>query len=236
MNGRSAVTGTGAALQARMRGLVIDPSDPGYASARRVWNGAVDRHPAMIACCQDTADVVTAVGFGRAHDLPIAVRAGGHGVAGRAVCDGGLVIDLRALSQVRVDPRQQLALAGAGTLNGEFDAATQRHGLATTAGVVSHTGLAGLTLGGGIGWLARRYGATCDNLVGAQVVTADGKVVEAADDPDLLWALRGAGTNFGVVTRLDLTVHEVGPQVVAYLRFRPTGPTRFSEGMPRSRT
>ena len=215
MNGRSAVTGTGAALQARMRGLVIDPSDPGYASARRVWNGAVDRHPAMIACCKDTADVVTAVGFGRAHDLPIAVRAGGHGVAGRAVCDGGLVIDLRALSQVRVDPRQQLALAGAGTLNGEFDAATQRHGLATTAGVVSHTGLAGLTLGGGIGWLARRYGATCDNLVGAQVVTADGKVVEAADDPDLLWALRGAGTNFGVVTRLDLTVHEVGPQVVA---------------------
>jgi FAD/FMN-containing dehydrogenase len=155
MNGRSAVTGTGAALQARMRGLVIDPSDPGYASARRVWNGAVDRHPAMIACCQDTADVVTAVGFGRAHDLPIAVRAGGHGVAGRAVCDGGLVIDLRALSQVRVDPRQQLALAGAGTLNGEFDAATQRHGLATTAGSSATPGWPGSpSAAGSAGWRA----------------------------------------------------------------------------------
>jgi FAD/FMN-containing dehydrogenase len=207
--------GTGAALQARLRGRVIDASDPGYAAARRVWNGAVDRHPAMIACCQDTADVVTAVKFGRAHGLPIAVRAGGHGVAGRAVCDGGLVIDLRGISQVRVDPRRRLALAGAGALNGEFDAATQHYGLATTAGIVSHTGLAGLTLGGGIGWLARRCGATCDSLTGAQVVTADGQVVEAADDPELLWALRGAGANFGVVTRLDLTVHRIGPQVAA---------------------
>ena len=206
---------TGAALRARMRGRVIDASDPGYDQARRVWNGAVDRYPAMIACCQDTADVVTAVGFGRAHGLPIAVRAGAHGVAGRAVCDGGLVIDLRGLSQVRVDPRRRLARAGAGALNGEFDAATQRHGLATTAGIVSHTGLAGLTLGGGIGWLMRRCGATCDNLTGAQLVTAGGEVVEAADDPDLLWALRGAGANFGVVTRLDVAVHGVGPQVVA---------------------
>jgi FAD/FMN-containing dehydrogenase len=210
-----AAAGTGAALRARMRGRVIDASDPGYGQARRVWNGAVDRYPAMIACCQDTADVVTAVGFGRAHGLPIAVRAGGHGVAGRAVCDGGLVIDLRGLSQVRVDPRRRRARAGAGALNGEFDAATQRHGLATTAGIVSHTGLAGLTLGGGIGWLMRRCGATCDNLTGAQLVTADGEVVEAADDPDLLWALRGAGANFGVVTRLDLAVHGVGPQVTA---------------------
>jgi FAD/FMN-containing dehydrogenase len=161
-----AAAGTGAALRARMRGRVIDASDPGHGQARRVWNGAVDRYPAMIACCQDTADVVTAVGFGRAHGLPIAVRAGGHGVAGRAVCDGGLVIDLRGLSQVRIDPRRRLARAGAGALNGEFDAATQRHGLATTAGIVSHTGLAGLTLGGGIRWLMRRCGATCDNLTG----------------------------------------------------------------------
>jgi FAD/FMN-containing dehydrogenase len=212
---RGAMAGTGAALRARLRGRVIDASDPGYDQTRRVWNGAVDRHPAMIACCRDSADVVTAVSFARAHDLPVAVRAGGHGVAGRAVCDGGLVIDLREISQVRVDPRRRLAVAGAGVLNGEFDAATQRHGLATTAGVVSHTGLAGLTLGGGIGWLARRCGATCDNLSGAQLVTAGGEVVEAADDPDLLWALRGAGANFGVVTRLDLAVHRVGPQVVA---------------------
>ena len=213
MNRAGAMAGTAAALQARLRGRVIDASDPGYDQARRVWNGAIDRHPAMIARCRDTADVVTAVEFGRARGLPIAVRAGGHGVAGRAVCDGGLVIDLRAISQVRVDPRRRLALAGAGALNGEFDAATQRHGLATTAGIVSHTGLAGLTLGGGIGWLARRCGATCDSLTGAQVVTADGEVVEAAGDPDLLWALRGAGANFGVVTRLDLAVHRIGPQI-----------------------
>ena len=213
MNRAGAMAGTAAALQARLRGRVIDASDPGYDQARRVWNGAIDRHPAMIARCRDTADVVTAVEFGRAHGLPIALRAGGHGVAGRAVCDGGLVIDLRAISQVRVDPRRRLALAGAGALNGEFDVATQRHGLATTAGIVSHTGLAGLTLGGGIGWLARRCGATCDSLTGAQVVTADGEVVEAAGDPDLLWALRGAGANFGVVTRLDLAVHRIGPQI-----------------------
>jgi FAD/FMN-containing dehydrogenase len=213
--GGGATAQIGADLQARLRGRVVDPSDPGYDQARRVWNGAVDRHPALIACCADATDVVTAVEFGRAHDLPISVRAGGHGVAGRAVCDGGLVIDLRAISQVRVDPGRRLALAGAGALNGEFDAATQRHGLATTAGIVSHTGLAGLTLGGGIGWLARQCGATCDNLTGAQVVTAGGEVVEAADDPDLLWALRGAGANFGVVTRLDLAVHRVGPRVVA---------------------
>ena len=215
MTGGGTMTGTGAALQARLRGRVIDASDPGYDQARRVWNGAVDRHPALIACCADATDVVTALGFARGHGLPVAVRAGGHGVAGRAVCHGGLVIDLRAISQVRVDPRRRLALAGAGVLNGEFDAATQRHGLATTAGIVSHTGLAGLTLGGGIGWLARRCGATCDNLTGAQVVTAGGEVVEAAGDPDLLWALRGAGANFGVVTRLDLAVHRIGPQVVA---------------------
>src|SRR5262249_62193112 len=126
-----------------------------HARARRVWNGAVSRHPAMIACCRDTADVVTAVSFARAHDLPVAVRAGGHGVAGRAVCDGGLVIDLRELSQVGVDPRRRLAVAGAGVLNGEFDAATQRHGLATTAGLVSHTRLARLTPGGGVRWGAR---------------------------------------------------------------------------------
>ena len=215
MTGGGTATGTGAALRARLGGRVIDPSDPGYDQARRVWNGAIDRHPALIACCADATDVVTALDFARGHGLAVAVRAGGHGVAGRAVCDGGLVIDLRAISQVRVDPRRRLALAGAGALNGEFDAATQRHGLATTAGIVSHTGLAGLTLGGGIGWLARQCGATCDNLTGAQIVTAGGEVVEAADDPDLLWALRGAGANFGVVTRLDLAVHRIGPQVVA---------------------
>jgi len=195
------MTGTAAGLRAVLRGPVIDPSSEGYDAARRVWNGAVDRRPAMIACCQDTADVATAIRFARQHGLPVAVRSGGHGVAGRAVCDGGLVIDLRAIRQVRVDPARRLARAGAGALNGEFDAATQQHGLAVTAGIVSHTGLAGLTLGGGIGWLARRFGATCDNLTGAELVTADGEIIEAAGDPVLLWALRGAGANFGVVTR-----------------------------------
>jgi len=159
--------------------------------------------------------VAAAIRFARQHGLPVAVRSGGHGVAGRAVCDGGLVIDLRAIRQVQVDPARRLARTGAGVLNGEFDAATQRHGLAVTAGIVSHTGLAGLTLGGGIGWLARRFGATCDNLTGAELVTADGEIIEAAGDPDLLWALRGAGANFGVVTRLDLALHRAGPQVIA---------------------
>jgi FAD/FMN-containing dehydrogenase len=209
------MTGTAAGLQAVLRGPVIGPSSEDYDAARRVWNGAVDRCPAMIACCQDTADVAAAIRFARQHGLPVAVRSGGHGVAGRAVCDGGLVIDLRAIRQVQVDPARRLARAGAGVLNGEFDAATQQHGLAVTAGIVSHTGLAGLTLGGGIGWLARRFGATCDNLTGAELVTADGKIIEAASDPDLLWALRGAGANFGVVTRLDLALHRAGPQVIA---------------------
>jgi len=209
------VTGTAAGLRAVLRGPVIGPSSEGYDAARRVWNGAVDRRPAMIACCQDTADVAAAIRFARQHGLPVAVRSGGHGVAGRAVCDGGLVIDLRAIRQVQVDPVRRLARAGAGVLNGEFDAATQQHGLAVTAGIVSHTGLAGLTLGGGIGWLARRFGATCDNLTGAELVTADGEIIEAAGDPDLLWALRGAGANFGVVTRLDLALHRAGPQVIA---------------------
>ena len=209
------MTGTAAGLRAVLRGPVIGPSSEGYDAARRVWNGAVDRRPAMIACCQDTADVAAAIRFARQHGLPVAVRSGGHGVAGRAVCDGGLVIDLRAIRQVQVDPARRLARAGAGVLNGEFDAATQQHGLAVTAGIVSHTGLAGLTLGGGIGWLARRFGATCDNLTGAELVTADGEIIEAAGDPDLLWALRGAGANFGVVTRLDLALHRAGPQVIA---------------------
>jgi FAD/FMN-containing dehydrogenase len=211
------------ALRAAMRGRVIDASDPGYDAARKIWNGAVDRRPAIIACCWDTADVVAALRFARDRDLPVAVRSGGHGVAGRSVVDDGLVIDLRSLSRVAVSPGGRLARVGAGVLNGEFDTATAPFGLATTAGIVSHTGLAGLTLGGGIGWLARRCGASCDNLLGAQIVTADGSVVEAADDPALLWALRGAGPNFGVITRLDLALHAIGPQVTAGVLAFPAG-------------
>jgi FAD/FMN-containing dehydrogenase len=217
------VNGTARALRARIRGRVIDAADPGYDQARRIWNGAVDRYPALIACCADEHDVAGALAFAREHALPVSVRAGGHGVAGRSVIDDGLVIDLREINQVRVDPAGRLARAGAGALNSEFDAATAPFGLATTAGIVGHTGLAGLTLGGGIGWLTRRCAATCDNLAGARLVTAEGEVVEAAGDPELLWALRGAGANFGVVTRLDLRLHHIGPEVIAGMLVFPAG-------------
>ncbi|HET7018178.1 MAG TPA: FAD-binding oxidoreductase [Streptosporangiaceae bacterium] len=202
-------------LRRQLRGRVVEPHQPGYERARQIWNGAIDKRPAVIAYCLDTADVATALRFGREHDLPIAVRAGGHGVAGKCLPADGLVIDVRGLAELAIDPATQIARAGAGLLNGELDAAAGRLGLATTAGIVSHTGLAGLALGGGIGWLARRFGATCDNLTGAAVVTADGVVREAAADADLRWALTGAGANFGIVTRLDLAVHEIGQRVLA---------------------
>jgi FAD/FMN-containing dehydrogenase len=200
-------------LQDLLRGRVIDQDASDYDDARRVWNGAIDRHPALIAQCADVNDVGSAIRYAREHDLELAVRAGGHSVAGHSVCDGGIVIDLGALKSVVVGG--DIARAGAGLLNGEFDSATQAAGLATTAGIVSHTGLAGLTLGGGIGWLMRAHAATCDNLVGAQVVTAAGEILEVTEDHELMWALRGAGANFGVVTRLDLRVFPIGPEVLA---------------------
>ena len=200
-------------LHEEMRGRVVDPSDPDYDALRKMWNGAIDRRPALIARCVDVNDVVASIRYARGNGLEIAVRAGGHGVGGQAVCDSGLVIDVAELKDLRF--ADNVVRAGAGLLNGEFDAATQTRGLATTAGIVSHTGLAGLTLGGGIGWLMRAHGATCDNLVGAQLVTADGSIVEVTEQDELLWALRGAGANFGVVTRLDLRVHTIGPEVLA---------------------
>jgi FAD/FMN-containing dehydrogenase len=200
-------------LQDLVRGRVIEPTSPDYDDRRRVWNGAIDRRPALIARCIDTADVSACVRFARTHELDVAVRSGGHSVAGHSVCDGGLVIDLAELKNVAIN--EGIAAAGAGLLNGEFDAATQPHGLATTTGIVSHTGVAGLALGGGIGWLMRAHAATCDNLVGAQLVDATGQIMEVGAQHELMWALRGAGANFGVVTRLDLRVHEVGPDVLA---------------------
>jgi hypothetical protein len=200
-------------LQAKLRGRVVDPGAPDYDDVRRVWNAAIDRRPALIACCVDTDDVVTSVRYARANDLDVAVRGGGHSVAGQSVCDGGLVIDLGGLKNVAVS--DGIARAGAGLLNGELDAATQASGLATTTGIVSHTGLAGLALGGGIGWLMRAYAATCDNLVGAELVDADGRVVQIDGEHELMWAMRGAGANFGVVTRFDLRMHRVGPDVLA---------------------
>ncbi|WP_109509284.1 FAD-binding oxidoreductase [Nocardioides speluncae] len=199
------------------RGDVIGPQHPGYDGARAVWNGSVDRRPRVIARCRGTADVAAAVHFARDHDLEIAVRGGGHNVAGTAVCDDGIVIDLSAMRAVSVDPVERTALVHGGALWGDVDHETQAHGLATTGGIVSHTGVAGVTLGGGIGWLMRKHGLTIDNLVDAEVVTAEGEIIRASahDHPDLFWALRGGGGNFGVISRFRFALHPVGPTVMA---------------------
>jgi FAD/FMN-containing dehydrogenase len=205
------------ALDESFRGELLLPTSPGYDTARRVWNGAIDRHPACIARCTGVTDVVAAVRFAREHDLEIAVRGGGHSVAGTAVCDGGLVIDLSAMRAVQVDPAGRTAWVQGGALWGDVDHETQAHGLATTGGIIGHTGVGGLTLGGGIGFLMRRHGLTVDNLLAAEVVIADGSIVRASADehPDLFWALRGGGGNFGVVTSFLFTLHPIGPTVMA---------------------
>ncbi len=199
------------------RGQLIRPGHPDYDITRAVWNGAVDRRPRLIARCIGTADVVAAVRFARDHDLEIAIRGGGHNVAGTAVCDDGIVIDLSAMRGVRVDPAARRVWVQGGALWGDVDHETQAHGLATTGGIVSHTGVAGLTLGGGIGWLMRKIGLTIDNLLAVDVVTADGGRLRASEDehPDLFWALRGGGGNFGVVTSFEFRLHPVGPMVLA---------------------
>jgi FAD/FMN-containing dehydrogenase len=204
-------------LRAGVRGPVILPADPGYDAARAIWNGAIDRRPACIVRCTGVADVVAAVDFARERDLLVAVRSGGHGVGGHALCDGGVVIDLSPMKGIRVDPVARTARAEAGVLWGELDRETQLHGLATVGGIVTHTGIAGLTLGGGIGWLMRKHGATVDNLLSADVVTAQGEIVTASEEenPDLFWAIRGGGGNFGVVTSFEYRLHPVGPVVLA---------------------
>ena len=197
------------------RGEQLAPGDPGYDEARAVFNAMIDRHPALIARCTGTDDVVRAVRHARAEGVELSVRSGGHSVAGWSIVDGGLVVDVAPMKDVAVDRATRVAHAGGGLTWSELDAATQEHGLAVTGGRVSTTGVSGFTLGGGSGWLERRCGLACDNLLGAQVVTADGEVIEASADEhaDLLWALRGGGGNFGVVTRLDLQLHDVGPLV-----------------------
>ncbi|HEV8275539.1 MAG TPA: FAD-binding oxidoreductase [Streptosporangiaceae bacterium] len=201
----------------RFRGDVTAPGQDGYDDARAVWNGTVDRRPRLIARCSGTADVAAAVRFARDHDLEIAVRGGGHNVAGTAVCDDGIVIDLSAMRAVWVDPAGRAARVQGGALWGDVDHETQAHGLATTGGIVSHTGVGGLTLGGGIGFLMRKHGLTVDNLVEAEMVTAEGSIVRASTDehPGLFWALRGGGGNFGVVTSFRLALHPIGPTVMA---------------------
>ncbi len=210
-----------AGLRRAFGGEVFRPGDGGYDEHRRVWNGSIDRHPAVIARCTGVDDVRTAIRFGRDHQLPVAVRGGGHSYPGLSTCDGGLLVDLRPMNGVRVDPDARLAGAQAGVLLAELDRATQEHGLAVPAGVVSHTGLAGLTLGGGIGWLMREHGLTIDSLRSADLVTADGELVRASEDEnaDLFWGLRGGGGNFGVVTDFRFRLHPVGPQVMAGATF-----------------
>jgi FAD/FMN-containing dehydrogenase len=199
------------------RGRLISAEHADYDIARAVWNGAIDRRPRLIAGCRGTADVAAAVRFARDHELEIAIRGGGHNVAGTAVCDDGIVIDVSAMRAVRVDPVGRRAWVQSGALWGDVDHETQAHGLATTGGIVSHTGVAGLTLGGGVGWLMRKHGLTIDNLLALDIVTADGELLRASDDehPDLFWALRGGGGNFGVVTSFEFRLHPVGPTVLA---------------------
>ena len=192
-------------------GTIVLPTDPCYDEARRVWNGMHRKEPDLIARCASASDVSAALRFGRAAGLPVTVRGGGHNVAGTAVADGAVMIDLSPMRQVIVESRDRVAYAQGGCLLGDLDRATTPHGLACPAGVVSHTGLAGLALGGGYGWLARKWGLTCDHLLAAEVVLATGSIVSTGQHPELLWALRGGGGNFGVVTRFTLRLREVGP-------------------------
>jgi FAD/FMN-containing dehydrogenase len=192
-------------------GTVLRPGDDGFDEARRVWNGAIDRRPAFVARCRTTADVASAVRFGVRHDLEIAVRGGGHSIPGHSTCEGGLVVDLSQMKAITVDPAAHRATAEPGVIWRELDAATQEHGLALPGGEVSDTGVAGLTLGGGIGWLSRAFGLTCDSLIAAELVSADGSIVQVSEEceAELLWGLRGGGGNFGVVTRFEFRLHPV---------------------------
>src|SRR4051794_36889868 len=194
----------------------ISPSDPQYDELRQIWNAMHDKRPALIARCESASDVADAIRHARENDFPIAIRSGGHSLPGHSTCDGGLVIDLRPMNGIRVDPTARRASVEAGALLGDVDRATQEHGLVVPAGVISHTGVAGLTLGGGVGRLMRRFGLTIDSLLAAELVTVDGEVVTASaeENADLFWALRGGGGNFGVVTRFEFALHELSEVVI----------------------
>ncbi|MEA2585743.1 MAG: hypothetical protein QOF33_3828 [Thermomicrobiales bacterium] len=230
------------AFRSALRGELLRPGDPGYDDACRVWNAMVDKRPALIARCTGLEDVAAAVRFGRERGLLISIRGGAHNVAGMAVAEGRLMIDCAPMKGIAVDPAGRTARAGAGVLWGEFDAVTQEYGLATVGGVVSTTGVAGLTLGGGQGWLTGKHGLSLDNLLAAEVVTADGEMVRASaeEHPDLFWALRGAGANFGVVTSFEYRLHPVGPTVLGGMVIHPLPKARevlrfyreFAAGQP----
>jgi FAD/FMN-containing dehydrogenase len=204
-------------LRQSFRGEVILPADAGYQEHRKVWNGSIDRRPGAIARCAGVADVIQAVRFARERGLLTAVRGGGHSFPGLSVCDDGMLIDLGPMKEIRVDPEARTVRAQAGTLLGELDRETQAFGLAVPAGIVTHTGLAGLTLGGGIGWIMRKYGLTIDQLLSVDLVTADGMFVKASDreNADLFWGVRGGGGNFGIVTEFEFRLHPLGPEVMA---------------------
>ncbi|MDP3069913.1 MAG: FAD-binding oxidoreductase [Opitutaceae bacterium] len=224
-NGESVTVGAAAIakLKTALRGALLGPDDEGYDQARTVWNAMIDRRPAMVARCAGVADIQQAVNFARQHGLLTAIKGGGHNIAGNGVCDGGLLIDLSRLRSVRGDPLARVAHAEPGVTLADFDHECQAFGLATPVGINSTTGLAGLTLGAGFGWLSRKHGMTIDNLLAADVVTADGKLLRAdsKENPDLFWAIRGGGGNFGIVTRFEFKLHPIGPEVLAGLIVYP---------------
>ncbi|HXP75619.1 MAG TPA: FAD-binding oxidoreductase, partial [Stellaceae bacterium] len=206
-----------------LRGKILDQGSPAYDEARTIWNAMIDRKPGLIVRCLGAADVIHCVRFARDNGLLVAVRGGGHNIAGSAICDGGVVIDLSQMKSVRVDPAAQRAWVEPGATLADLDKETQAFGLAVPTGINSTTGVAGLTLGGGFGWITRKFGLTIDNLLSADVVTADGELVHATtkENPDLFWALRGGGGNFGVVTAFEFQLHKLGPQVLAGLVVHP---------------
>ncbi len=220
---RTLPTETIAALQAAMRGAVALPGQDGYDAARTIWNAMIDRRPAVVARCLGAADVIQAVKLARRENLLVAVRGGGHNIAGAAVCDGGLLIDLSLMRSIRVDPAERTARVEPGATLADLDRETQAFALATPVGINSTTGIAGLTLGGGFGWTTRKFGLTIDNLLSADVVTAEGELVRASEKehPDLFWAIRGGGGNFGIVTSFEFRLHPLGPQVLSGLVVHP---------------
>jgi FAD/FMN-containing dehydrogenase len=215
-------------LNGSLRGPLLRPGDAGYEAGRRVWNGMIDKHPDLILQCAGVADVIAGVNFARANDALVAVRGGGHSAAGLGTCDNGILLDLSRMKGVQVDPARRTVRAQAGLTWAEFDHETQAFGLATTGGSVSNTGIAGLTLGGGVGWLQGKHGFACDNLRSADIVTADGQflIVSKDEHPDLFWGLRGGGGNFGVVTAFEFQLHPVGPTVLGGLVIHPAAKAR----------
>jgi FAD binding domain/Berberine and berberine like len=223
----------------RLRGTLLAPADPNYDVARRVWNGMIDKRPALIAQCSATSDVVACIEFARAESVPVSVRGGGHSFAGKAVCDGGLMIDLSGMKGIEIDTSRRTALAQTGLKLGEFDRETQRHGLVTPLGVATTTGISGLTLGGGYGWLVGKYGLACDNVIRIEVVTADGKTLEcsAAQNPELFWGMRGAGANFGIAVQIEYRLHPLttifgGPLIHPLTPDTVRFYAEFSSGIP----